>query len=169
MNRKVFFGTIMRPFTIAVIVLMTQALFLCVFIVGDSAAQQFSTSATATQISKIPGSPNSIEIKQNMLLQQQASINQSITVAKACIKNSSMTQVLRDPEGNIRIVPSTDVVNCTRTLNELLNLLASNQKALNNLSQDAQLQFSTIITQANKDKLRKRLQIITGGLPPSMN
>ncbi len=168
MNRKVFLGIINRPFTMVLIILGAQALFS--WVTADMVlAQQFSTSASATQISKIPGNPNSIEIKRNMLLQQQDSINQSITVAKACIKNSSMTQVLRDPEGNIRIVPSTDVVNCSRTLNELLNLLASNQKALDNLSQDAQLQFSRIVTQANKDKLRKRLQIITGGLPPSMN
>jgi hypothetical protein len=163
MNRKVPSRLVTKSFTIVFIVFGIQALFYCEK--ADTVlAQQASTSATATQVPRATGRPSSVDIKKNMLLQQQASITQSITVAKTCIKNNSMTQVLRDPDGIIRIVPSTDLVNCTRTLNQLLNLLASNQKALNNLSQDSQLESSRIITNANKNKVGKRLQIMSGGL-----
>ena len=106
---------------------------------------------------------------ENMLLQQQASINQAITVAKACIKNASLPQVLRDPQGNVNTVPNTDLVNCTRKLTALLNDLAANQKALNNLSQDAEMEASRIVAQTNQLKLQQRLQILNNGLPMTLN
>jgi hypothetical protein len=167
MNRKVFIKIFLQPITIVLIVLFTQALFLSVT-AEIGLAQQLSTSAAATPITRAPGGPSSLELKRNWLLQQQATLNQSITVAKACIKNNSMSVVLRDPEGNIRSVPSTDVVNCTRTLNALLNRLAANQKAINNLSQDSQLAASKIISDSNKLKLKSRLNILQG-LPANAN
>jgi hypothetical protein len=167
MNSKVLIGKLVQPMSIVMIILVTQVVF--VHIAEDNVfAQQFSTSAAATPITSVPGGPSSIELKRNWLLQQQATLNQSITVAKACIKNNSMTQVLRDPEGNIRSVPSTDIVNCTRTLNALLNRLAANQRAINNLAQDSQLAASKIISNSNKLKLKNRLNILQG-LPPSAN
>jgi len=167
MNRKGFLERFLQLITILIIILVTQVVF--VYIAVDNVlAQQFSTSAAATPITRAPGGPSSIELKRNWLLQQQATLNQSITVAKACIKNNTMTQVLRDPEGNIRSVPSTDIVNCTRTLNALLNRLASNQRAINNLAQDSQLAASKIITDSNKLKLKARLNILQG-LPPNAN
>jgi hypothetical protein len=104
-----------------------------------------------------------------MLLLQQASLTQAITVAKACIKNATLPQVLRDPQGNVNTVPSTDLVNCSRTLIALLNQLAANQKALTNLSQDAQMEASRIIAQTNQLKLQQRLQILNNGLPMTLN
>jgi hypothetical protein len=127
------------------------------------------TSASATPVTNVPGGASPTAIKQNMLLQQQATINQAITVAKACIKNASLPQVLRDPQGNVNTVPSTDLVNCTRKLTALLNDLAANQKALNNLAQDAQMEASRIIAQTNQLKLQQRLQILTNGLPMTLN
>ncbi|MFA6224101.1 MAG: hypothetical protein WC647_17505 [Desulfomonilaceae bacterium] len=167
MNRKVFIERFLQPITIVLIVLVTQALFLTVT-ADIGLAQQFSTSAAATPISSVPGGPSSIELKRNWLLQQQATLNQSITVAKACIKNNSMSVVLRDPQGNIRIVPSTDVVNCNRTLNALLNRLAANQRAISNLSQDSQLAASKIVSDNTKLKLKRRLNILQG-LPANAN
>ncbi len=167
MNRKVFIERFLQPITIVLIVLVTQALFLTVT-ADIGLAQQFSTSAAATPITSVPSGPSSIELKRNWLLQQQATLNQSITVAKACIKNNSMSVVLRDPQGNIRIVPSTDVVNCNRTLNALLNRLAANQRAINNLSQDSQLAASKIVSDNNKLKLKRRLNILQG-LPANAN
>lgn len=167
MNHKVFIERFLQPITIVLIVLVTQAVFFSVT-VDRVAAQQLSTSAAATPITSVPGGPSSIELKRNWLLQQQATLNQSITVAKACIKNNTMTQVLRDPEGNIRSVPSTDIVNCNRTLNALLNRLAANQRAINNLSQDSQLAASKIVSDNNKLKLKRRLNILQG-LPANAN
>ncbi len=126
-------------------------------------------SAAATPVVKVPGGASPTAIKQNMLLLQQASLNQAITVAKACIKNASLPQVLRDPQGNVNTVPSTDLINCSRTLSALLNQLAANQKALNNLSQDAQMEASRIIAQTNQLRLQQRLQILSQGLPMTLN
>ena len=106
----------------------------------SSSPLQSASSASATPVSPNSSVPSPVTIKQNMLLQQQASLNQAITVAKACIKNASLPQVLRDPQGNVNTVPNTDLVNCTRTLSALLNRLAATQKALSNLSQDAQFE-----------------------------
>jgi hypothetical protein len=167
MNSKVLIGKLIQPISIVIIILFIQALYLNVT-VDNVLAQQFSTSAAATPITSVPGGPSSIELKRNWLLLQQATLNQAITVAKACIKNNTMTQVLRDPEGNIRSVPSTDIVNCTRTLNALLNRLAANQRAINNLAQDSQLAASKIISDSNKLKLQNRLNILQG-MPPSAN
>ena len=88
MNRAVFIKIFVQPITIVLIVLVTQAMFLTVT-AEIGLAQQLSTSAAATPITRAPGGPSSIELKRNWLLQQQATLNQSITVAKACIKNNS--------------------------------------------------------------------------------
>jgi hypothetical protein len=167
MKNKVSRQRFLQPVVVVVSILVAQALFLNIA-VDHVLAQQLSTSAAATPITSVPGGPSSIELKRNWLLQQQATLNQSITVAKACIKNNSMSVVLRDPQGNIRSVPSTDIVNCTRTLNALLIRLAANQRAINNLSQDSQLAASKIISDGNKLKLKARLNILQG-LPPSAN
>ncbi|MHB8203844.1 MAG: hypothetical protein ACYDHG_09095 [Desulfomonilaceae bacterium] len=126
-------------------------------------------SASATPVNRTSASPSPTAIKQNMLLLQQASLNQAITVAKACIKNATLPQVLRDPQGNVNTVPSTDLINCTRTLTALLDQLAANQKALTNLSQDAQMEAARIVAQTNQLKLQQRLQILSQGLPMTLN
>jgi hypothetical protein len=148
----------------------------CVLVCDEAQAQVLTSSplpsapsASATPVVRVPGGGSPTAIKQNMLLLQQASLTQAITVAKACIKNASLPQVLRDPQGNVNNVPSTDLVNCTRKLSELLNQLAANQKALNNLSQDAQMEASRIVAQTNQLKLQQRLQILNNGLPMTLN
>ncbi len=148
----------------------------CVLVCDEALAQVLTSSplpstssASATSVTNVPGGASPTAIKQNMLLLQQASLNQAITVAKACIKNASLPQVLRDPQGNVNTVPSTDLVNCTRKLSELLDQLAANQKALNNLSQDAQMEASRIVAQTNQLKLQQRLQILNNGLPMTLN
>jgi hypothetical protein len=148
----------------------------CVLVCDEAQAQVLTSSplpsapsASATPVVRVPGGGSPTAIKQNMLLLQQASLTQAITVAKACIKNASLPQVLRDPQGNVNNVPSTDLVNCSRTLSALLNQLAANQKALTNLSQDAQMEASRIIAQTNQLKLQQRLQILNNGLPMTLN
>ena len=128
-----------------------------------------ASSASATPVNRVPGSPSPTVIKENMLLQQQASLQQAITVARACIKNASLPQVLRDPQGNVNTVPYTDLTNCTRKLISLQDQLAANQKALNNLQQDAQMEAARALTVASQKKLQQRLMILTNGLPMTLN
>lgn len=146
--------------------------FLCAICLDVAFAQQWainsaalnSSSAAATPVSKTPPyAPSSIAIQQNILAQQRASIQQSITVARACIKNASLPQVLRDPQGNMNIVPQTDLVNCKRTLDGLLRQLASNQQATLNLSQDAQLEAMKVTRKKTTVDLQKRVQRLKGG------
>ncbi len=47
--------------------------------------------------------------------------------------------------------------------------LPRGQKALNNLSQDAQMEASRIIAQTNQLRLQQRLQILSQGLPMTLN
>ncbi|MGC8603003.1 MAG: hypothetical protein ACP5VS_04860 [Desulfomonilaceae bacterium] len=126
-------------------------------------------NASATPVNRTSGAPSPTAIKQNILLQQQASINQAIAVAKACVKNASLPQVLRDPQGNVNTVPSTDLTNCTRQLSALMDQLAANQKALNNVAQDAQMEAARAAAGASQQKLEQRIQILTQGLPVPLN
>jgi hypothetical protein len=54
-------------------------------------------------------------------------------------------------------------------LTALLDQLAANQKALTNLSQDAQMEAARIVAQTNQLKLQQRLQILSQGLPMTLN
>ena len=96
------------------------------------------------------------------------SIRQSLWPRR--VSNTTLPQVLRDPQGNVNTVPSTDLINCTRTLTALLDQLAANQKALTNLSQDARSRKPPrIVAQTNQLKLQQRLQILSQGLPMTLN
>ncbi|MCX5873106.1 MAG: hypothetical protein NTY51_07720 [Deltaproteobacteria bacterium] len=172
MDQKMFSGIFIKPVATILTFFVAQILFLCAISVDIVSAQQWSinssalnsSSAGATPTVKTPPyAPSSIAIQQNILAQQRASIQQAITVAKTCIKNASVPQTLRDPQGNVNIVPQTDLVNCTRTLNALLRQLASNQQATINLSQDAQLEAIKLTRKKTTVDLQKRVQRLRGG------
>ena len=63
----------------------------------------------ATPVSSSTGRASSIAIRQNILAMKQASILRQIKEAQLCIQNASNPTILRDPEGNINRVPSTDL------------------------------------------------------------
>jgi hypothetical protein len=85
-----------------------------------------------------------------------------VTVAQRCIKNNTLSEVLRDPEGNRRVVPSTDAINCLRTLNALNRQLVANQQAINNLNQDVQFRSLQIVRKRDKALFDKRINAASG-------
>lgn len=121
-----------------------------------------SQAATATPASRTRYSPSSLTIQRNALAQQNASILQAIAVAQACIKNNSNPQILRDQEGNVRSVPSTDLSNCIRTLEDLKRRLIANLQAIDNLNQDVQfdaMRAARIKKKADYARQLKRLSM----------
>jgi hypothetical protein len=121
-----------------------------------------SGGATAAPTNRTPYSPSSLLVQRNTLAQQKASILQAIAEAQTCIKNNSNPQILRDQQGNVRSVPSTDLANCIRTLNALKRQLVSNLQATDNLNQDAQLdsiRASRIKRKADYARRLKRLSM----------
>lgn len=170
MDNKILLKTSTRKVGLACFVFAAQFLFICLLSSGDVFAQDWAinrswnstSSASATPVKNAPYAPSSISIQLNSLLQQRAIIQQEITVAQRCIKNNTLSQVLRDPEGNRRVVPTTDVVNCLRTLNALNRRLVANQQAINNLNQDAVFQATQLARKRDRAALTRRLRTASG-------
>jgi hypothetical protein len=126
----------------------------CLSLVLPAVAQQQQTPRGAAATPTVPsiGRPSTIQIRQNILNQKRRALNSQIEVAQRCIRNASQPQTLRDPEGNVNIVPKTDIVNCTRTLEALLRQLDGLAREAQQLSQDAQ------VVAANLQKKQKQSQ-----------
>jgi hypothetical protein len=136
------------------------------FMALPTAAQQQASatpSAAAVAVTPLSGAPSTIQIKKNILSQKIRALNSQIQVAKRCIADASKTNVLFDAAGNRNIVPSTDIVNCSRTLEALVRQLASLNGQTTALAQDAQVQAAFLQTQqkqktsqANATQQKKR-------------
>jgi len=96
-----------------------------------------SVAASASPVSPSTASASTLTIRGNILAMKQADIQRQIKEAELCIKNASNPTILRDPQGNINRVPSTDLVNCTRTLARLQRQLQVVAKQANQLSVEA--------------------------------
>ncbi len=125
---------------------------LCLALPIDAQQQQTPRGVAATPVVPSTGTPSSVQIRQNILNQKRRALNSQIDVAQRCIKNASRPEVLRDPEGNVNIVPSTDIVNCTRTLEALLRQLDGLAREAQQLAQDAQ------VVATNLQKKQKQIQ-----------
>lgn len=90
----------------------------------SAAFAQGLTSAAASAAAKAVstpsgGRPSSLQVRQNIIAQKAAALQRELKELQRCISNASQLQTLRDPEGNINIVPQNDLVNCTRRLQDL--------------------------------------------------
>ncbi len=115
-------------------------------------------NAVATPVSVSSSAPSSFKIRANILAQKQAALLAQIEVAQRCIRTSSLPTVLRDPEGNLRTVPQTDIVNCTRTLNSLQRQLASLARESAKLSADAEAAAFRLESLQQQSMVRARLK-----------
>jgi hypothetical protein len=101
-----------------------------VLVVSPVFGQDAPGQATETVASS--GRPSTIRIKQNILLQKQEALQRQVDDALRCIATASNLQTLRDPQGNINLVPQTDLVNCRRQLltyqRELQSLLRQSSR-----------------------------------------
>jgi hypothetical protein len=135
--------------------------FFCLCLVLPAAAQQQTPrGATATPTVPSIGRPSSIQIKQNILNQKRRALNSQIEVAQRCIRNASQPQTLRDPEGNVNIVPKTDIVNCTRTLEALLRQLDGLAREAQQLSMDAQATASALQRKQKQSQEQKKAALL---------
>ena len=79
-----------------------------------------ASSAAAKAVSTPSGGrPSTIQVRQNIIAQKAAALQRELKELQRCITNASQLQTLRDPEGNINIVPQNDLINCTRRLQDL--------------------------------------------------
>jgi hypothetical protein len=127
----------------------------CLCLASPIGAQQGQRGATATPTVPSSGAPSSIQIKQNFLNQQIRAVNSQIQVAQRCIANASRPEVLRDPQGNVNIVPSQDITNCSRTLSALQRQLASLSRQVAKLAQDAQVQAAFLQAKQKQQQAQK--------------
>ncbi len=128
---------------------------MCLALPIDAQQQQTPRGVAATPVVPSTGRPSTIQIRQNILNQKRRALNSQVQVAQRCIANASRPEVLRDPEGNVNIVPSTDIVNCTRTLEALLRQLDGLTRETQQLAQDAQVEAATLQRQQQQLQAQK--------------
>jgi hypothetical protein len=133
---------------------------LCLALPIDAQQQQTPRGVAATPVVPSTGTPSSVQIRQNILNQKRRALNSQIEVAQRCIKNASQPQTLRDPEGNVNIVPKTDLVNCTRTLEALLRQLDGLAREAQQLSQDAQATASALQRKQKQTQAQKKAALL---------
>ncbi len=129
---------------------------MAVFFTASSACAQARASATPATPSS--GRPSTIQIKQNILLQQVALLQRQLIEVRRCLYTASLPQVLRDPSGFVNRVPQTDIVNCRRQLDIITRKLTSLSRQSNQLVQDAQMQAIAMqrLLAAQKAKARQQ-------------
>ncbi len=113
-------------------------------------------AASATPFSVSSGRPSSITIKRNILRMKQAQIESELRVINNCIRDASQLQVLRDPQGNINLVPQTDRVNCARVLRTLTRRLQALARESSQLGRDAQFQANYLLRRAQQAEFARR-------------
>ena len=140
--------------------------FLCIICIGGmwsvSSSVAQSSSGAATPVSPSTGRASSIAIRQNILAMKQASILRQIKEAQLCIQNAANPTILRDPEGNINRVPSTDLVNCSRRLAQLQSQLQTLARDTKQLSLDAKFQAAQLQGKLQRQKSVLTLQQLQG-------
>ncbi len=129
---------------------------------------QAASSAAAKAVSTpSSGRPSTFQIRQNIIAQKAAAIQRELKELQRCITNASQLQTLRDPEGNINIVPQNDAVNCARRLQDLQRRQDSLNREIAALSQDAQPVAAAAQRIAQQAALQRVLQALSGKSGPS--
>ncbi len=109
------------------------------------------------------GIPSAVRIRENIVNQQIAAVNSQIRVAQQCISNATKPEVLRDVQGNVNIVPSLDITNCTRTLLALQRQLVSLTARANRLAADAQMELAAFQARQKQKQAAMNMKRRVGG------
>ena len=121
------------------------------------------SSAAAKAVSTPSGGrPSTIQVRQNILAQKAAALQRELKELQRCIRNASQLQTLRDPEGNINIVPQNDLVNCTRRLQDLQRQQDSLSREIAALGQATQPLVARAERAARQADLQRKLQALVG-------
>jgi hypothetical protein len=122
-----------------------------------------ASSAAAKAVSTPSGGrPSTIKVRQNIIAQKAAALQRELKELQRCITNASQLQTLRDPEGNINIVPQNDLVNCTRRLKDLQRRQDSLNREIAALSTDVQPVAAAAQRIARQAQLKSVLQALSG-------
>ena len=131
---------------------------------------QAAPSAAAKAVSIPPiGRPTPILIQQNILAQKTAALAAQLKEIQRCILNASQLQTLRDPEGNINIVPQNDLTSCTRRLQDIQRQQDSLNREVAALAMDAQAAGLPAQRLARLNALQQQIQALAaplGGVSP---
>lgn len=141
-------------------------LFVCLILVTAIAPGMVlgqSGRASATPVNISTGTPSTIAIREQFLVQQEQIIERELQQVTRCIANASLNVVLVDPTGIINRVPQTDIVNCTRRLNQLQRQVARLAREAQQLANDAQVQATALETQARLAELQQNLRALSSG------
>jgi len=126
-----------------------------------------ASSAAAKAVSTPSGGrPSAIQVRQNILAQKAAALQRELKELQRCISNATQLQTLRDPEGNINIVPQNDLVNCTRRLQDLQRRQDSLNREIAAIAQAVQPVAATAERAARKADLQRKLQALSGKSSP---
>ncbi len=143
---------------------------LLVLFVSDAYAQQqpqAASSAAAKAVSTPSGGrPRTIQIRQNIIAQKAAAIQSELKELQRCVTNASNLQSLRDPEGNVNIVPQNDLLNCTRRLQDLQRRQDSLNREIAALTQSTQPVAAAAERLARQANLQRKLQALSGNTSP---
>jgi hypothetical protein len=123
-------------------------------------------SASAKAVSTPAAGPSTIAIRQNILAQKAAALQRELNELQRCITNASQLQTLRDPEGNINIVPQNDLTNCTRRLQDLQRRQDSLNREIAALARDAVPLAAAADRLARQADLQRKLQALSGRTGP---
>jgi hypothetical protein len=125
-------------------------------------------SAAAAKAVSTPsgGRPSTIQIRQNVIAQKAAALQRELKELQRCITNASQLQSLRDPEGNINMVPQNDLVNCTRRLQDLQRRQDSLNREVAALAQSTQPVAAAAERRARQADLQSKLKALSGRTSP---
>lgn len=133
----------------------------CLFVsavsVGECPGQTSGSTAKATPVTASSSRPNGIQIKQNILAQKRAAINNELREVQRCLADASQPIALRDPQGNLNRVPQNYLLNCGRRLAELQRQLESLGRQAAMLSQDSEILRMATLRKYQAEQLKQRL------------
>lgn len=130
---------------------------------ATTATAQTSATTASPFVPSSSGAPSTIQLKRQMLALQQAQIEGELRQAQLCVKNATILQTLRDPQGNINRVPQTDLVDCARRIRSLERQMVSLGRQAEALARDAEAQGLAV--ERRLRRVERQQRILTGQTP----
>jgi len=159
-------GQIMKAILRFSVLIATVSLLFVSGVYAQGLTNAASSAAAKAASTPSGGRPSTIQVRQNIIAQKAAALRSELKELQRCITNASQLQTLRDPEGNINIVPQNDLVNCTRRLQDLQRRQDSLNSQIAALSLDAQPVAAAAQRIARQAALQRVLQALAGKVAP---
>ncbi len=115
---------------------------------------QSSTAATPASISA--GSPSTLAIKKDLLVAARTELQRQLRDVQRCIDQA--THNLRDAAGLVNRIASTDLVTCSRSLNQIQRKLVSLGRKADTLARDAEVMAANLETVKRRLETKERIK-----------